>query len=240
MPSAVVLLLAGLCAWLGVCRGQSASSGSGINDMLLHAIHFQGELPCGTWDCSCATRQTDCCCAANQLAALEDSTFSWMVDLWEKVEHLETERKALTESRQVAFSAAMTAQSGCFGPFTTNVPIPYTLFTLNDGEGYNPALGVFTALWPGVYSFSYTAHSHLQNPEGRLYHKIQLMKNGLVVASTWEDNREDTWDSGSQVVLLHLRRGCQVYMQMLSGRSICGNTLENNRFSGYLLYPDYE
>ena len=29
--------------------------------------------------------------------------------------------------------------------------------------------------------------------------QIQLMLNGEVVASTWEDNREDTEDSGSQV-----------------------------------------
>lgn len=29
----------------------------------------------------------------------------------------------------------------CFGPFNTNVPIPYTNVALNSGNGYNPSLG---------------------------------------------------------------------------------------------------
>lgn len=29
----------------------------------------------------------------------------------------------------------------CLGPFNTNVPIPYSIVTLNDAAGYNPSLG---------------------------------------------------------------------------------------------------
>lgn len=29
----------------------------------------------------------------------------------------------------------------CFGPFNTNVPLPYGSVTLNHGQGYNPSLG---------------------------------------------------------------------------------------------------
>lgn len=41
-------------------------------------------------------------------------------------------------------SAAVKApgsEEACFGPFNTNVPIPYTFVALNNGSGYNPALG---------------------------------------------------------------------------------------------------
>lgn len=43
--------------------------------------------------------------------------------------------------RMVAFTATMSQMSGCFGPFTCDVPIPYGNVTLNHGNGYNPALG---------------------------------------------------------------------------------------------------
>lgn len=63
------------------------------------------------------------------------------------------------------------------------------------------------------------------------------MKNGQLIASSWEDNREDSEDSSTQTVLLQLRRGCQVYIELLSGRQLCGDTQGYNTFSGYLIYP---
>lgn len=41
----------------------------------------------------------------------------------------------------VAFVATMVAMTGCFGPFNKNVPISYCNVSLNQGYGYNPALG---------------------------------------------------------------------------------------------------
>lgn len=51
---------------------------------------------------------------------------------------------------KVAFKAKMDpaaavpvsgSEERCFGPFNTNVPIPYSTVTLNDAAGYNPSLG---------------------------------------------------------------------------------------------------
>lgn len=70
-----------------------------------------------------------------------------------------------------------------------------------------------------------------------MYYKVQLMRNGEVMASTWEDNSEDSEDSGSQIVLLQLERGGQVYVELLSGRKLCGDVKGINTFSGYLVYP---
>lgn len=60
--------------------------------------------------------------------------------------------KLSTGGRQVAFTATMSPMTKCFGPFTSNVPIPYKDISLNSASGYNAALGTsvvhsFTNHW---------------------------------------------------------------------------------------------
>uniref|UniRef100_A0A673ZYQ1 Cerebellin 18 n=1 Tax=Salmo trutta TaxID=8032 RepID=A0A673ZYQ1_SALTR len=187
------------------------------------AVGWTGALPCGKWDCECAFKsQPGCCCVANEMSMLEDHTFT---------------RMEVTGNNKITFTVAMKPRSDCFGPFTSNVPIRYYFISLNQGNGYNDALVTFTAPRAGLYSFSFTAYSNVGVDCERLYHKVQLMKNNEVVASVWEDNREDTEDSATHSVLVSRRQGDKVYVELLSGRSLCGNTKEFNRFSGYLVYP---
>lgn len=40
-----------------------------------------------------------------------------------------------------------------------------------------------------------------------------------------------------QVVLLQMQRGDQVYVELMSGRKLC-NGLQNNIFTGHIVYPD--
>lgn len=70
-----------------------------------------------------------------------------------------------------------------------------------------------------------------------MYYKVQLMKNGEVMASIWEDNREDSEDSSTQTVLLSLQQGGQVYVELLNTRQLCGIIESLNNFSGSLVYP---
>lgn len=97
--------------------------------------------------------------------------------------------------------------------------------------------GIFTAPRHGLYSFSFTVYSKMGGEGERMYYKVQLMRNGEVAASIWEDNREDSEDSSSQSVLLSLQQGGQVYVELLSGRQLCGNVEGLNTFSGSLIYP---
>lgn len=97
--------------------------------------------------------------------------------------------------------------------------------------------GTFTAPRAGLYSFSYTVYSNVGAEGERIYYKVQLMKDGQVIASSWEDNREDSEDSAMQTVLLQLKQGNQVYMELVLGRFLCGDTQGYNSFSGYLVYP---
>lgn len=97
--------------------------------------------------------------------------------------------------------------------------------------------GTFTAPRAGLYSFSYTVYSNVGAEGERIYHKVQLMKDGQVIASSWEDNREDSEDSATQTVLLQMKQGNQVYMELVLGRFLCADTQGYNSFSGYLVYP---
>ncbi|KAJ8280232.1 hypothetical protein GJAV_G00052130 [Gymnothorax javanicus] len=211
------LVVSTLCL-LGVlflCRTVSATS--------MLPWDTAGPLPCGNWDCDCAFRQNrGCCCAINDLYGLEDRTINRMIGIWDGLSKMHGEVKDLTGGPKIAFTARREANQ-CFGPFTSNVPIPYNSILLNHGNGYNPALGIFTAPRAGIYSFSFTAFSDMVKKGERMYHQVLLMRNGEVVASVWEDNREDSKDSATQTVLLQLERGCQVYVELLSGRYLCGD-----------------
>ncbi|XP_070983540.1 cerebellin 18 [Oncorhynchus clarkii lewisi] len=227
-----------LCLWGLLCLCASVKAVGTLELMRDAAVGWTGVLPCGKWDCECAfNSQRGCCCVANEMSMLEDHTFMRMVDMWEQLTRLDNDIKEVTGNNKIAFTAAMRSRSDCFGPFTSNVPIRYYAISLNQGNGYNDALGTFTAPRAGLYSFSFTAYSNVGVDGERLYHKVQLIKNNEVVASVWEDNREDTEDSATHSVLVSLRQGDQMYVELLSGRSLCGNTKEYNRFSGYLVYP---
>uniref|UniRef100_A0A8C4HCK0 C1q domain-containing protein n=1 Tax=Dicentrarchus labrax TaxID=13489 RepID=A0A8C4HCK0_DICLA len=198
---------------------------------------WEGELPCRKWDCECAfKRQRGCCCAAPELQEVEDQIFVRVMNLLTDMSQLDDSILEVIGGIRVAFTASMSHRTNCFGPFTRNSPIPYDVITLNHGSGYNPALGIFTAPRSGLYSFSFSVYSKVGKEGERMYYKVQLMRNGEVVASTWEDNREDSEDSSSQTVLLSLQQGGQVYVELLNGRQLCGIAESLNTFSGSLIY----
>ncbi|XP_073696139.1 collagen alpha-2(VIII) chain-like [Garra rufa] len=198
---------------------------------------WQGSLPCGGWNCECAARQQSCCCAAAQIDELEEQMFTRLLNSFNALSELKTNIEQITACRGVAFTASMSQMFGCFGPFTSDLPIPYSNTTLNHGNGYNPALGIFTAPCAGVFSFSLTVYSNKLSEGQRLYQRVALVRQGRSEVATWEDNREDAEDSATQTVLFSLRVGEQVYAQLMSGREICGDIWGRNIFSGYILYP---
>ncbi|XP_075998477.1 cerebellin 18 [Genypterus blacodes] len=238
VKSSVACLWGALCLFVSV----EAMISSSIQILKEAALQWKGPMVCDGWDCDCTfNRQRSCCCAANDMFDLEQKTFEKMVDLWHKKLDLELTLAPLIDHTQVAFKAAMdpqVLQDRCFGPFNTDLSIPYSLVSLNHGSGYNSALSVFTAPRAGLYLFSATVYSHVTTFHHRLYHKVVMMKDGTAVASMWEDNREDSQDSSTQVVLLDMEKGSQVYMKLVAGRWLCNNFRdENNVFTGYLVYP---
>ncbi|XP_077422719.1 cerebellin 18 [Vanacampus margaritifer] len=234
VASPALILLGALC--LHVCVATQS-----INQMLKEiAVNLKETVTCDKWDCNCAfNRQRGCCCAANDMFQIEDDTFKRMTSLWDDISVLKSNVGALNNGIKVAFKANMDPtlfidSISCFGPFNTNSTISYTTVTLNDGNGYNPSIGYFTAPQAGVYVFSYTVYSYVEVNQ-RLYHKVQMMKNGEVMTSIWEDNREDGEDSGTQTLTVDMQRGDQVYMELEIEGKLCKH-LQFNTFSGYILY----
>ncbi|KAG7264487.1 hypothetical protein CRUP_017189 [Coryphaenoides rupestris] len=114
----------------------------------------------------------------------------------------------------------------------------FSLFLPNaKNQCEKPALtGTFTAPLAGIFSFSFTAYASVAAPGGRMYHQLQLRRDGEAVASAWEDNRQDSEDSSTHTLALSLERGAQVYVVLRNGRQLCGDTAGRNAFSGYLVY----
>ncbi|XP_053710882.1 complement C1q-like protein 4 [Synchiropus splendidus] len=234
--------LSSLRAAAGKQTPSSSSSSSDITRQTknnVFAALWRGEFPCANWDCKCAfSRARGCCCGIQELRELEDETLLRVVELSRSLSQLGDSMLKLMGKSRVVFSAHLRPASTCLGPFTRSTAISYDVITLNHGSGYNPALGVFTAPCSGLYSISYSVYSKLALPGDRMFYKVRLMKNGVTAASMWEQNREDSEDSGSQTVLLPLQLGDQVYVELLGGRQLCGNVEGSNTFTGFLLYPE--
>ncbi|XP_049432516.1 cerebellin 18 [Epinephelus fuscoguttatus] len=226
----------------------SAEDGQTIGELLKNdALSWEGPMTCKQWDCECVyTRQRGCCCAANDMFQLEDDIFKRIHYLWHNISTLKYRVHDYTDGVQIAFKATMdpsvatmtpgtTDSDSCFGPFNTNVPIPYGNVALNHYHGYNPSMGVFTAPYAGVYVFSITVYSYVKE-RNLLYHKVQLMRNGVAMTSVWENNREDFEDNAVQETVMELQKGDQVYVELMSGRKLC-RYVQYNIFTGYILYP---
>ncbi|XP_066570464.1 cerebellin 18 [Amia ocellicauda] len=235
MKTAVVVAV---CLWGALSLGVRAQ-GLTWSDVENAAVSWTGTLPCDNWDCDCAfSRPRGCCCVAKRYNLLEDTLNNRLKTLQESLAMLQGGMAKLIDGVQVVFSAVhdLTGISRCFGPFTNPTPIPYREILLNLGHGYNPALGAFTAPRDGLYFFSFSVASNVGLAGNKMYNWVSLMRNMTAMASVWEDNREDSEDSGSQTVLLPMRVGDQVYVELQSGRMLC-DAGKLNTFSGHLVYP---
>lgn len=55
----------------------------------LFPVKWTEPLTCDRWDCNCTfTRQRGCCCAANDMYQLEETTFTRLKTLWSNVNKL--------------------------------------------------------------------------------------------------------------------------------------------------------
>ncbi|XP_072021357.1 uncharacterized protein [Amphiura filiformis] len=134
--------------------------------------------------------------------------------------------------QMVAFMAVKTeAQTGAVGDVVT--------FQTNTGNAFNTATSIFTCPVSGFYLFNFRISI---KPEE--YPVISLMKNGIVVISTYESPEiESNYHISSNSALVQLVAGDEVKLQFqsLSGtidHSTYGNSdkYEYSSFSGVMLY----
>uniref|UniRef100_A0A8C2HCL8 Uncharacterized protein n=1 Tax=Cyprinus carpio TaxID=7962 RepID=A0A8C2HCL8_CYPCA len=159
------------------------------------------ELRAAAGNCEYASRQQSCCCA--QMDELEEQMFTRLLNIFSQT----------TACRGVASTTCMSQMSECFGPFTCDIPFPYsTQYFLSLSLQVNQQS--FSEMTVKIYRFP-----NSRSEGQRLYQRVALVRQGR---SEVEDNREDAEDSATKSVLFSLRAAEQVYAQLISGREICG------------------
>ena len=89
--------------------------------------------------------------------------------------------------------------------------IKFETVQLNEGSGYDPTTGLFTAPAPGVYQFSYFV-GHNYNPPGQTW--ARLMAKGKTVNSAVADAIETGFDiQGGNVGIVRLNTGEKAWIE---------------------------
>uniref|UniRef100_A0A3P9IIA9 C1q domain-containing protein n=1 Tax=Oryzias latipes TaxID=8090 RepID=A0A3P9IIA9_ORYLA len=142
----------------------------------------------------------------------------------------------LQKSPRVAFSAALRdSGSGDIGPFTTSTPLKYKKIFSNYGNCYNPSTGVFTATVNGVYFFRFSMFNNVSPTPNSV---VSLNKNDQLLVSVWDTSGTDSHDMGSNAVVIPLKVGDNVYVELAANRLVFDDGMTYNTFSGFLLFPE--
>uniref|UniRef100_A0A8C7YKL4 C1q domain-containing protein n=1 Tax=Oryzias sinensis TaxID=183150 RepID=A0A8C7YKL4_9TELE len=144
-------------------------------------------------------------------------------------------RSLIGGTPRVAFSAGLSdSGSGDIGPFTTSTTLKYKRILSNYGGCYNPSTGVFTATVNGVYFFRFTMFNNLSPTPSSV---VVLKKNDQQLTCVWDTSGTDSHDTGSNAVVILLRVGDNVYVELQENRVVYDNVPNYNTFSGFLLFP---
>ncbi|XP_067342071.1 cerebellin-1-like isoform X3 [Channa argus] len=174
---------------------------------------------------------------SSRLAAVENKVTAITLELEAtkaeqqlKKQKAEEAERLNTESRKVAFSAALTT-AGKIGPFNTETQLIYKRVFTNIGGGYNSDTGIFTAPVKGVYYFRFTAFNN-KNGEWlavNLYHNSQKILHNSELA-----NGHTSISNG---LVLQLEQGSTVSLRLQINCGLYDDTSSLNTFSGFLLFP---
>ncbi|XP_052104492.1 complement C1q-like protein 3 [Mytilus californianus] len=135
--------------------------------------------------------------------------------------------------------------NGCQCPSRKNIPafssvltksqslgakdvIKFDKVVTNNGNGYNPITGIFTAPIAGVYQFSYTVMSDTGK-----YLAVYLSHNNKKQQSIWL--KDTTHDTGSNNIILNLQKGDKVKVKSHGNYTIYSDGNLYSSFSGYLI-----
>ncbi|XP_062574642.1 uncharacterized protein LOC134236474 isoform X1 [Saccostrea cucullata] len=132
------------------------------------------------------------------------------------VSSLEVFRMNLTnnisdKSKKVGFSASVSSTDGSWNSGTLVFPSVIT----NEGNGYNPSNGIFTAHVSGTYVFFVNVQSYSTND---IYVDIVLNRSTKVRAMAYSAGNGDYNDAGPNLVVLTIQKGDAVWVKHYSGQ----------------------
>ncbi len=102
---------------------------------------------------------------------------------------------------------------------TQHTPIPFELARVNEGNAMNLTSGIFTALRPGIYFFSFTGVARLlpssSHQHANFYSFLYLNGNLIGSSRVQEDNAPvNQWSMLTLQSTLNLKKGDRVWVQM--------------------------
>ncbi|CAJ1066149.1 C1q-related factor isoform X1 [Xyrichtys novacula] len=177
-----------------------------------------------------------CCMMRRQMARMESFMNHAVEELKEELSYPQRDLRDKKTLRSV-FSVALNneEQLTCLGPFRDSRIILYEHVHINLGGSFDVTTGVFTAPFPGVYSFSVTVYGN-PPPEGGLMTCASLMINGHVMTSLPEKTSQDREDSSTVVITIFLEGGDEVFVILPEECVVCDDERHMNSFTGYLIY----
>ncbi|XP_062574643.1 uncharacterized protein LOC134236474 isoform X2 [Saccostrea cucullata] len=148
------------------------------------------------------------------------------------VSSLEVFRMNLTNNisdkpKRVGFSASVSSGSSSWNSGTLVFPSVIT----NEGNGYNPSNGIFTAPIAGMYVFFLNVQSYYRET---IYVDIVLNGSTKVRTMAYSTSNDDYYDSGPNLVVLTIQKGDAVWVKYYSGQGYYYDG-PITTFSGFLL-----
>jgi len=130
--------------------------------------------------------------------------------------------------KKIAFFVGL---SDNMGPVKEHTDIVFDRVVTNIGTGYDAASGRFTAPANGTYQFNI-----IVSAQGRQKAAVMILKNGGMVATVWAESIP-YWATASNIVILSLDKGEQVWLMLLNRASYLHGYMYTT-FSGFIVFEN--
>ncbi|XP_034024649.1 cerebellin 20 [Thalassophryne amazonica] len=186
-------------------------------------------------ECNLSKASCKCCLMQQRIHNMSAVFNKTLAELEEKLKENKQIFRKLNESR-TAFSVALTDEQTCYTSINDSQNLIYKQVFINLGGGYNMTTGIFRVPRRGVYTLALTAFSD-EGASGMEFKAcVKLQVNGTTVVWPGQRNSHDHKDSATTVIVLHLRAGDNVAVNLGKNCSLCHDYNHYNTFSGFLLY----
>ncbi|XP_063425618.1 cerebellin-3-like [Mytilus trossulus] len=157
---------------------------------------------------------------------LQNGLFQDLVNMMMKIKGTSSAEPSTCSCKKIVI--ALTASLSATKSIGSGAVVQFDKVWTNEGNGYDPNSGIFTAPRKGFYQISATTMS----PDGKYFHSY-LMKNNEKTVGLYTGQGYHT---GSASIVFKLKKGDRVYIKHRSGtEAIYSDGDHWSMFSGFLI-----